>query len=118
MILNYRSTYFKAATQSQIPDSVAKNVTNMLIKYPFVRFTYLKKDEEGKWRQHDGIVRIRKINQPGYSTLKYLQALTQGKVKNEVLKSIETIHIAKNTLIFSYRTDGVFLNGRVRLEGM
>ena len=109
------SRYYRFVTQGRLPDQITNNIQTLEIIGGKVNFTYLAKNEEGKWRQYTGsIILSRPLGIKDYS-LRYMRELTQGRVNDEVLKHITNVSIVKNRLVFAANYEGRHYNGAIQL---
>jgi len=117
----YSNHYYRFATQGKVPDEVIKNIRSVHINglAGNIRVNYLAKDPETKkfklfWVDVP-LSSPRGI--PNYA-LKYMQGLTQGRIEPNILRTVDTLAIRNNELVFTYKENGIARNGRVRLRGM
>jgi len=116
-----RNTYYRVVTQEQVPDFVIKNITMITIdKEGILRYFYrIFDNKKNDWQVKNGQFQLGAFLQVRNYTKKYMLALTQGKVKKEVLKTIQNIHISDDILLFTYMPfPGMLMNGRIHLEGL
>jgi len=117
----YSTAYFRLATQRKVPDEILRNIRSVHINgYTGTgKVNYLAKDPRTKkWQLFWLEFKLsRPTGVPDYS-LNYMRGLTQGKIKDNILGTIDSLAIVKHTVTFTYKENGIARNGRVRLEGM